>query len=129
MPFLARTLATGIAVVFAFGCGSDGPTNPGSGGNNPPPGGNNPPPANATVNATVSSTFNPAQVTIAQNGTVTWAFAGLTHNVTFSAANSPANIPDQSNTSVSRTFANLGTFAYTCTLHPGMNGSVTVAAP
>ena|SRR5688572_2042279 len=86
------------------------------------------PPATVTVAATAGNQFNPAQVTVARNGTVTWSFAIL-HNVTFTTANSPANIPDTGTGSVSRTFPTVGTFAYNCTLHSGMNGTVQVVGP
>jgi plastocyanin len=86
------------------------------------------PPANATVAATTSQTFDPAQVDITAGGTVTWAFSSLTHNVTFttSAAGTPANTGDQTSTNVSRVFTTAGTFTYHCTSHPGMNGTVIV---
>ena len=82
-------------------------------------------PTNASVAATAGNQFTPGSVTIARNGSVSWSFAIL-HNVTFTTANSPANIPDTATGSVSRTFPNAGTFAYQCTIHSGMNGSVTV---
>jgi plastocyanin len=129
MRFVTKAFTAAMMVIgFAFGCGSsDGPTNPSGGGGGGGGGGTNPPPASATVNATGSSTFSPAQVTIAPNGTVTWAFAAaITHNVTFGTTNAPANIPNTTDASVARTFPNTGTFNYSCTLHPGMSGSVTV---
>lgn len=82
-------------------------------------------PQSAIVVATAATTFDPASVTIARNGTVTWQF-NLEHNVTWSGSGTPANIPNTSTGTVSRTFPNAGTFNYGCTLHPGMNGSVTV---
>lgn len=85
-------------------------------------------PAAATVQATTSQQFTPSQVDITAGGTVTWQFSTLAHNVTFSAsgAGTPANIGLTSSASVSRTFATAGTFAYTCTIHAGMNGTVVV---
>jgi plastocyanin len=82
-------------------------------------------PTSATVAATSGSQFTPGNVVIARNGSVSWTFAIL-HNVTFATAGSPTNIPDTGTGSVSRTFATAGTFAYNCTIHPGMSGSVTV---
>ena len=78
----------------------------------------------ASVDANISNQFNPSTAFITRNGTVTWNFA-TTHNVTF-ATGGPANITDQSSGSASRQFPNAGTFAYQCTIHPGMNGSVVV---
>jgi plastocyanin len=79
----------------------------------------------ASVAAMTNDTFSPATAFITQNGTVTWTFA-TTHNVTFDGSGGPANIPDTSTGSASRTFPTKGTFAYHCTIHPGMSGSVVV---
>ncbi len=85
-------------------------------------------PAAATVAAgTTSNTFQPQVVAIARNGSVTWSFGALEHNVTFSGATgSPANIPNATNTTATRTFATAGNFPYDCTLHAGMTGTVFV---
>jgi plastocyanin len=85
-------------------------------------------PAAATVQANTSLQFTPGQVDIAAGGTVTWQFSTTAHNVTFnaSAAGTPANIGTTSSASVARTFTTAGTFAYTCTIHAGMNGTVVV---
>jgi len=85
-------------------------------------------PAAATVQAGAGVVFDPLQVDIMAGGTVTWAFATVTHNVTFSGstAGTPANIGNTSGASVARTFTTAGTFNYTCTLHAGMNGTVVV---
>lgn len=89
-------------------------------------------PASAPTAASIATTgllFTPASATIAVGGAATWAIAGTPHNVTFSTANAPANVATTSNASVSRTFATAGTFAYVCTLHAGMTGSILVQAP
>ena len=87
-----------------------------------------PAPAAATVQANTSQLFTPKQVDITAGGTVTWQFSTLAHNVTFTTtgAGTPANIPDASSTSVARSFTTAGTFAYQCTIHPGMTGTVVV---
>jgi plastocyanin len=88
------------------------------------------PPATAGVTANTNSQFVPGQVTIADDGTVTWTFQSVTHNVQFAAAaGAPTNIGNTANATESRTFNTPGTFEYSCSLHPGMNGSVVVAAP
>jgi plastocyanin len=86
------------------------------------------PGAAATVQATTSLQFDPAQVDITAGGTVTWQFSTITHNVTFTSngAGTPANVGDATSTSAARTFTTAGTFAYHCTLHAGMNGTVVV---
>jgi plastocyanin len=74
-----------------------------------------------------ANTFTPPQITVARAGTVTWTFGTRTHNVTFATATgAPANVPNSSNAQVARTFNTAGTFAYECTLHTGMTGSVVV---
>lgn len=74
------------------------------------------------------SSFSPQQVDITVGGTVTWNFNDIiSHNVTFAGTTgAPSNIGDTSSGSVSRTFATAGTFAYNCTLHAGMTGTVVV---
>lgn len=89
------------------------------------------PVAAATVEVGTASAFNPSQVDLSTGGTVTWNFntsSALPHNVTFqtSSSGTPQNIPNQTVATVSRTFSTAGTFAYTCTNHPGMNGTVIV---
>jgi len=81
-----------------------------------------------TVVALASARFSPATLTVPVNSAVTWQFGDTAHNVTFRpTAGAPADIPGaNANTSVSRTFLSTGVFAYDCTLHPGMSGSVTV---
>jgi trimeric autotransporter adhesin len=83
----------------------------------------------ATVTADNSNTFNPPQVDLTAGGTVTWAFNTVNdHNVSFSGAatGTPASIGNTKTGNVSRTFTTAGTFAYSCTNHPGMNGTIVV---
>ncbi|MGH7672409.1 MAG: Ig-like domain-containing protein [Gemmatimonadales bacterium] len=89
---------------------------------------------NAPSAASVSvsnNVFVPSSDTIAVNGAVTWTWVGTVapgHNVTIGGAGAPANcgnITAAGETCV-RTFATAGMFNYSCTNHPGMNGSVTV---
>jgi plastocyanin len=100
------------------------------GGTDPTPGPGGPPPAAATVQATAAAVFTPANATVRVGGTVTWAFGTLGHNVTFEdVPGAPADIGGaNTSTNIPRTFPTAGTYDYECTLHPGMQGSVTVAA-
>jgi len=84
-------------------------------------------------NVTVSNNFfNPAAVTIAATGTVTWNWnsGGVAHNVTFE--DNVNNSTTKNTGSHSRTFAGpAGTIRYRCTIHSsdfdaGMVGTVTV---
>ena len=84
-------------------------------------------PSAAEVTATTTSQFNPQTVDIADEGTVTWVFQSVTHNVQFAAtAGAPADIGNSTSTSVSRTFSTPGTFTYSCGIHAGMTGTVVV---
>jgi len=69
--------------------------------------------------------FEPQQTVAAAGDEVTWTWAqGATdHNVTFGDGTKSAT---QATGSYSRTFSAAGSFPYQCTIHPGMNGSVTV---
>ena len=89
-------------------------------------------PLTAAVQATPSLTFTPASVTIQRSGSVTIAFGSVAHTVFFDSgpAGAPANITGaNANVSKSLTFSTVGTFIYSCHLHPGMQGTVVVVAP
>ncbi len=82
-----------------------------------------PPPsaANVTVN---DNAFSPSATMIALGGQVTWTWSGSQpHNVTFQSGESSAT---QSSGTFSRTFTAAGSFSYQCTVHSGMQGSVSV---
>lgn len=133
---LARPLP--LALLLAACGGGGGPAGPaapqGPGSPNPPSQG--PPAASATIAMTTTSDiygesesrFVPASVTIARNGTVTFSnSSGVSHNVTFAGvAGAPADVESHAAGSTTRTFPQAGSFGFSCTNHPGMNGSVTV---
>lgn len=107
------------------GCGGSSTATTQPPGTPGPPSG---PPSNAvTVAATPSLSFDPASVTVAVGGTVTYAFGSVAHNVFFDNLGSPDNIPgSNSNVSVPRTFPTAGTYTYSCHIHPSMHGTVVV---
>lgn len=73
--------------------------------------------------------FTPQLVDLVQGGTVTWTFAGVSHNVVFvfQTEGAPADHDEPwAGGSRSRTFPARGTFRYVCTLHTGMFGDVVV---
>ena len=113
-PFL---VVSGSVLAIAA-CSSDKATGTQTGGQQSTP----------TVLALASIRFSPPSITVPVNSSVTWQFEGTAHNVTFRVATgAPDDIPGaNANTSVSRTFNTPGVFAYDCTLHPGMSGSITV---
>ena len=74
-----------------------------------------------------SNQFNPPDILVAPSATVTFTNNdGITHNVTFASA----DIASISNWSTGDRTAKMpapaGTYSYTCTIHPGMNGTVKV---
>jgi len=85
------------------------------------------PPAPTTAAVTLAGqAFSPASVTVAVGGTVTWTNKdSMPHNVTAnsgafkSATLAPGAV-------FSFTFTTPGTYAYNCTFHGGMNGTVIV---
>jgi plastocyanin len=117
------TLAAAI-----IGCGGGGggdstpttPTNPGTPGT----------PGQPTATTSVEMkgfAFNPPAIVVSPGATVTWTNSDNTnHNVTFSntAIASTTEFASGSKSIVMPTAA--GTYAYTCTLHGGMNGTVKV---
>jgi plastocyanin len=88
------------------------------------------PPTSADVSVNNNS-FNPQEAVVKTGGTVTWTWnSGLVgHNVTYSSGpgSLPPNSPTQAGgTTFSSTFTNVGTYAYHCTIHLGMEGTVKV---
>jgi plastocyanin len=119
----AGASATALAtIMLLLGCGG-GATDP-SGA---------PPTAAAakTVNATASLAFDPPSLAVTAGDTVTFAFGNVEHNVFFDAQNdAPADIGGRNaQVSVRRVFATVGTYRYTCHIHPSMSGTVVVRAP
>ncbi len=71
-----------------------------------------------------SFVFAPATLTIRVGTTVTWKNTStVPHTVVGSGFDSGVLMAGQSFT---RTFTRAGTFAYTCTIHPGMAATITV---
>lgn len=131
-----------VLVLALAGCGGAYSTTPPPPPPPPPPGPPPPPPPggippNAVGVAMVSgddgygsttNAFNPAGVTVARAGTVTWTNnTGVLHNVTFApATGAPTNVQSFATGSTVRSFATAGTFSYQCTNHAGMTGQVIV---
>jgi plastocyanin len=70
--------------------------------------------------------FSPTKAKVNRGDKVKWKNNGkVDHNVTFSGGGFRSGNfgPGES---VKATFARAGKFAYTCTIHPGMNGKVKV---
>lgn len=71
-------------------------------------------------------TFNPATLTVSVGTTVKWTNkASFTHNVTSGTAVFSSGAMGNGST-FSFQFTAAGTYPYTCTLHPGMAGTIIV---
>src|SRR5882724_12896750 len=87
------------------------------------------PPASAAVTVS-NNNFNPDNSVIQSGGTVkwTWAAGADSHNVTFTSG--PTPLPPSSATqntgAHAATITTVGTYDYHCTIHAGMDGTVTV---
>jgi plastocyanin len=71
--------------------------------------------------------FDPTTITVQVGDSVTWTNQDSTaHTATASGAFDTGNIASSASKSI--TFATAGTFAYHCTIHPTMTGTVVVQA-
>lgn len=83
-----------------------------------------PPAAGVSEVAVRDDVFAPAAVAVPPGTTVTWRWQGANeHNVYGDGFASPL----QTDGTFAHTFAQPGTYAYRCTLHPFMRGEVVVA--
>lgn len=118
-----------FAIAFAVACGgggSDSPTNPGNPGNPGTPGTPGTPTATTSVDLQ-GSTFKPADIQVSPSAVVTFTnLDGIDHTVTFDNT-AIASIGRFSSGAQTVTMpAATGTYAYHCTIHAGMKGTVLV---
>jgi plastocyanin len=104
-------------VVGCGGSGGGGPAGPPS-----PPS----PPADPNTVAMQDNSFNPASRTVSAGTTVRWVNNGSFAHNTVSDDGVWASGNLDTGASFQHTFAAAGTFAYRCTLHAGMTGTVVV---
>ena len=123
---ISSILMTGVAIILlASGCGGSS-TSPGYGGGNT--GGNNT--GGGTPSQVTIAGMAFGSLTVAKGTVVTWKNNDtMPHSAT--ADNSSAFAFDTGmigpgGTSAGITFSQAGTFAYHCTVHPSMHGSITV---
>ncbi|MEO7363331.1 MAG: hypothetical protein ABI120_23555 [Gemmatimonadaceae bacterium] len=114
------------------GTGSTGTTGgPGGTGGSGGTGGNTCTAGDGTI-CVLSVSFNPVDITIAKNASVTFQEVQGAHFIVFDAplATGVSNIGDFSSGTASRSFSEVGTFPYHCTIHggvgTGMHGSIKV---
>lgn len=96
-----------------------------------PPAVADPPVAHAAASASVAIrdfSFGPKTVTVHVGDTITWANAGPTAHTATADDGAFDTGTLKAGQSGSHTFASAGTFAYHCTLHPFMRGTVQVVA-
>lgn len=121
-----------ILVFGVVSCGGGG-----DGGITPPPPPPPPPPTcPANTFCMLGSSFSPTIRTVAPGSTVTWQNqSGILHNVTWDdaagrnaalAGDGVGDIGEFSSGSHNRLFNAAGTYGFHCTIHLGMNGTLTV---
>jgi plastocyanin len=129
---LFACLALGLVVA---GCGGDDDDDGGGGAqNNEQPaesggsaGGGGEGGGGGTQVAMEGIEFNPAEVRVSAGDTVTWTNDDTVgHDVTGDEFRSGDPGGMQNGDTFEHTFDKAGTFDYVCTVHPGMEGSVTV---
>ncbi|HUQ62192.1 MAG TPA: plastocyanin/azurin family copper-binding protein [Acidimicrobiales bacterium] len=104
-----------VVVLLVAGCNEDHRTRTAS-------------PASGTATVTVnlkSSSFEPSTVRVGLGETVAWDWGegGIIHDIAFDDG---ATSLRQTSGTWQRTFPDPGSYDYTCTLHPQMNGNVIV---
>ena len=112
-----------LAAALACGGGSDS-TGPAGGG-----GGGTTGPVATTSVSMQGSRFLPAAIRVAPGATVTWTNSdeGTLHNAKFTAAAGGIGTPDFSPGSRALQMPSApGTYSYSGTFHPGLNGTVPV---
>lgn len=125
-------VVVGIGLVLALsGCGNGPPEVAGAGGGGGAPIGKAAPTGLGTAAKTVSATsdlkFDPTSVTVKAGDVIQWTDTGsVPHNVTFDSYPdlTSQNMAQGDTWQVKITVA--GTYAYHCTIHPGMDGQITV---
>jgi plastocyanin len=91
-------------------------------------GGGAPLTATVVLRSAGGNRFDPDAVTIGAGGTVTWVWGDGLHDVTSTGSPSfqSSGAPDSPPRQYAVTFNAAGVYNYVCTVHPGMNGRVTV---
>ena len=88
---------------------------------------NQPFPTTAAIQVT-NNAFSPATADVGTGAVVTWTWAqgAVEHNVNFTGPAGITAIGNRSTGSESRTFSVAGTYDFSCSIHAGMSGSLTV---
>jgi len=77
---------------------------------------------------TPGNTFSPFTATLSVGGIARFNIFGDDHNVIFTPGTpgAPQDINIVRDVVVDRTFTTAGSYSYSCTVHPGMNGEIIV---
>lgn len=114
----------GAAGALAACGGDDGVTDPNGGGGGGGNGGGGTDPL--TVNA-ADNVFSPATQEIEVGETLTWEnVGGNPHTVTPDGHSEWSDVTLQPGETFQHTFDEVGDFPYLCTIHAGMNGTISV---
>ena len=80
------------------------------------------------VDATTDLKFNPNSSTLKIGDVIQWTNSGgVPHNVTFDSQQALTSQTLQQGDTWAAQFTVAGTYAYHCTFHPGMDGTITVS--
>jgi plastocyanin len=130
----AASLGVAVALLFSA-CGNGPPPGTGGSGGTGGAGGGNigtktsGQTAATKVQETDALKFNPASSTVKVGDVVEWDnSSGVAHNVTFDAYSSITSDNLSSGDTYQVKFTKAGTYQYHCTIHPGMDGTLTVNA-
>jgi plastocyanin len=82
----------------------------------------------AKVDATADLKFNPNTTTVKTGDVILWTdSSNVPHNVTFDSQQYLTSQTLQQGDTWAAQFTVAGTYAYHCTIHPGMDGTITVS--
>ena len=80
------------------------------------------------VSATDQLQFSPSSSSVKVGQVIQWTNTGsVLHNITFDEASCLSDSAFQPQANWQIKFTQAGTYPYHCTIHPGMNGSLTVS--
>lgn len=119
---LAFAIALSTVAAFAAGCGSKSPTEPGQGAGNT---GNTVTIRGAGYDGGGSAAFTPGNLTVNRGTVVAWENTDtITHSVVSSSGLFRGDVTP--NGAFEHRFETSGAFPYSCTIHAGMAGTITV---
>lgn len=123
-------LLSAAALSLVVACGGGGDSSNGTSSPNTPTGPSTPSTPSTPVATNQvdvgNNIFSPSSITVPVNTNVTWTWSddATLHNVT--GAGGLASGDKSAGGTYTKLFTTAGTFSYSCTIHPGMTGSVLV---